>query len=137
MSVGIWLALIIALLALWLFYRRRSHREQEPAPPADRRVSTTSSSSFHAVSIRAGANACAAAKALLGERFLSAEAPSIPLPNCDASKCECRFQHHADRRSGKDRRSPFTAGGVSAETGNYGVERRGGRERRRADDETG
>ncbi len=134
MTAGLWLAAIAILLALWLLYRRRISRE--PAPPEDRRLSSTSSSRFHAVSIRPGSNACAAAKSMSGERFLSAEAPPIPLPQCDASRCDCRFQHHADRRSGKDRRSPFTAGGVSAETGNYGVERRDGRERRRADDES-
>lgn len=134
MSVGLWLALIVVLLALWLAYRRRQGRE--PAQPQERRISTsTSGRRFHAVSIRAGSNACAAAKALSGERFLATEAPSIPLPNCDAPQCDCRFQHHDDRRSGRDRRNPFTAGGVSAETGNYGIERRDGRERRREDDD--
>lgn len=132
MSVGLWLAVILVLLVLWLIYRRRNRHA--PAEPADRRVSTSSSGRFHAVSIRAGSGACTAAKALSGERFLSAEAPPLPLPNCDAPRCDCRFQHHEDRRSGKDRRSPFTAGGVSAETGNYGIERRDGRERRRSDD---
>lgn len=133
MPFGLWLALIVVLLALWLIYRRRNRRE--PTQPADRRISTSASSRYHAVSIRAGSNACAAAKSLTGERFLSTEAPSLPLPDCDASQCDCRFQHHDDRRSGKDRRSPFTAGGVSAETGNFGIERRDGRERRREDDD--
>jgi hypothetical protein len=40
-------------------------------------------------------------------RFLSAKAPKLPLPGCDSPKCECRYAHHSDRRSGVDRRAKF------------------------------
>ena len=59
---------------------------------------------YHAVSIKAGPRCCQAAKALSGVRFLSAEAPRLPLPQCEASTCECRYLHHEDRRSA-DRRA--------------------------------
>ena len=59
---------------------------------------------------------------------------SLPLNNCDAAKCSCRFVHHEDRRSGKDRRSPFGSGGMGAVTGRFEQERRQGGDRRKHDD---
>jgi hypothetical protein len=62
---------------------------------------------FHAVSIRPGDNACLAALQFGNMRFLSAKAPSLPLPGCDVPTCGCRYAHHSDRRSGTDRRARF------------------------------
>jgi hypothetical protein len=59
---------------------------------------------FHAVTVVAGANACAQAKALKDVRLLSLEAPRLPLVGCTRSEdCQCKYQHHADRRSGARR----------------------------------
>ena len=60
---------------------------------------------FHAVSIVAGEIACAQAKALKDVRLLSSiEAPRLPLIGCTRSDdCQCRYQHHADRRAGSRR----------------------------------
>jgi len=44
-----------------------------------------------------GANACETAMKLHKRRFLSADAPSIPLAGC-IRHCKCRFKHHGDRR---------------------------------------
>lgn len=76
---------------------------------------------YHAVSVAPGSDCCAVARDLLGRRFLSKEAPSLPLSGCTAERCTCRYQHHADRRSGGDRRirDAWNVGVVS-----------GGRERR-------
>jgi hypothetical protein len=60
---------------------------------------------FHAISIKAGPRCCQAAKSMSGMRFLSKEAPRIPLPQCDAAACECRYIHHDDRRSSPRRAS--------------------------------
>ena len=60
---------------------------------------------FHAVSVLAGPAACQAARGCAGTRFLSTEAPPLPLPGCDAAACKCRYQHHTDRRSGLRRGS--------------------------------
>ncbi len=54
----------------------------------------------HAVSILPGSRPCAAARKLRGKRFLSRQAPTLPLPECSRSDCECRYQHHGDRRDG-------------------------------------
>lgn len=58
------------------------------------------SNPYHAVSVApALMGACGAAQQCAGRRFLSANAPILPLPQCDAQKCHCRYEHHEDRRS--------------------------------------
>jgi hypothetical protein len=61
----------------------------------------------HAVSIERDLLPCDAAKALADKRFLSHEAPDLPLAGCDRDKCTCRYIHHSDRRSNEERRLPF------------------------------
>ncbi|HSM29748.1 MAG TPA: hypothetical protein VK854_03535 [Woeseiaceae bacterium] len=123
------LLLVVGLLIAWYFYRQGLDKPEERN---DRRVSPTlkNSSKYHAVSIKPGTYACSAANDLAGERFLASEAPSLPLPGCDATECDCHFTHHKDRRTGKDRRSPFTSGGIAAATGTFAGERRQGEDRR-------
>jgi len=58
---------------------------------------------FHAVSVVAGRHACAAARALRDQRFLSRDAPPLPLKNCGSPQCECRYEHYDDRRKGNRR----------------------------------
>ena len=59
---------------------------------------------YHAVSVVSGAQACAAAKQLRSVRMLSAEAPRLPLANCDCpGTCKCTYRHHDDRRAGPRR----------------------------------
>ena len=85
---------------------------------------------FHAVTIVAGPNGCEQAKALKDVRLLSADAPRLPMRNCDRQdQCDCRFVHHEDRRAGPRRRE-----GVSNMTQTLrGVERRRVRGRRETD----
>jgi hypothetical protein len=60
---------------------------------------------FHAVSIVPGKQCCGQVQALQGVRLLSAEAPRLPIVGCTmAQQCQCRYQHHEDRR-GPSRRS--------------------------------
>ena len=126
--------LLLVLLLLWLFIRQRSNRAaKRPLKPAGNKFAAQKKSRYHAVSLRFSADACTAAKAMQGERFLATEAPSLPLPNCDAHNCECHFAHHDDRRSGKDRRNVFTAAGYSASTGRFAQERRSKTDRRKSD----
>jgi hypothetical protein len=54
---------------------------------------------YHAVSIVAGSQACEAAKALQGRRFLSKEAPRLPIEGCTSGNCHCHYAHHEDRRA--------------------------------------
>lgn len=60
---------------------------------------------YRGVSIRFSSNACDAVKRLADRCFLAKEAPPLPLPECRATHCKCRYVYHADRRSGEDRRS--------------------------------
>jgi hypothetical protein len=78
--------------------------------PSERRGSTATDSTkpdlaFHAVSIRCFASACDAVKETTGKRWLSDEAPTLPLEQCDRPEdCCCRYQHFDDRRAGPRRR---------------------------------
>lgn len=60
---------------------------------------------YHAVSILPGLDSCSASHRFAGQRFLSRQAPKLPLPTCDAAHCTCRFKHHKDRRAGPRRRA--------------------------------
>jgi len=126
--------LIVVLGMAWWYFHRRAAREAAARSAADasRRL-TQSSSEFHAVAIRTPATACDAARKLEGIRYLGPDAPKLPLPDCDREHCECRFQHYDDRRTGKDRRSPFGSAGSTPGTGRFQAERRQ-KEGRRTDD---
>jgi hypothetical protein len=65
---------------------------------------------WHSVSIIRGRHACQAVVKLNGQKWLSAQAPQLPVKGCEAKQCDCRYRHHADRRSA-DRRE--TSGLVS------------------------
>jgi hypothetical protein len=61
-------------------------------------------------------------------RFLAWEAPTIPLPACNAQTCGCRYTYHPDRRTpGADRRNDMQAQAVDR-----GFDRRRGKDRRLA-----
>jgi hypothetical protein len=66
------------------------------------------SNPFHAVSVLAPSSCCAAARDLEGKRFLSTEAPGLPLKTCTKATCTCRYAHHDDRRKGPRRASDVT-----------------------------
>ena len=62
-----------------------------------------SETAHHAVSFSLPANACDAAKALIGKRFLATQAPIFPIDGCDVKSCSCGYRHHGDRRAGPRR----------------------------------
>ena len=85
---------------------------------------------WHAVHIAAGPKACDAVLALAKKRFLSSEAPRLPLAECPRpGSCQCGYRHHKDRRSGPRRWSDQGGGNRSRPEGER-REKRG----RRADD---
>ena len=54
---------------------------------------------WHAVSVIGRAVACPATKELSDKRFLSDEAPRLPLPDCSSTwRCNCIYLHYSDRR---------------------------------------
>lgn len=65
---------------------------------------------WHAVSVVSKGSCCDAAKVLSSERYLSHQAPRLPLAECSRSgDCVCSYQHHADRR-GQSRRAAGIGG---------------------------
>jgi len=90
--------------------------EPEAKPAAPRKPVNP----YHSVTLAPGLRSCAAVAALRKRRFLSREAPVLPLKGCDRNDCECRYQHHDDRR---DNHRRVTDLGVSID-GYVGPERR-------------
>lgn len=73
-------------------------------PRVTRAATRTDAGDFRAVSVRFDeADACPAVRALESRRFLCADAPALPLAECTADTCSCRFERHADRRAGARR----------------------------------
>ena len=68
-------------------------------------IGGTVATEFHAVSIKRGPDACDAVKAIHDARFLSREAPRLPLPDCMSGHCRCTYEHFHDRRDGGRRDS--------------------------------
>jgi hypothetical protein len=84
---------------------------------------------WHAVAILPGAGCCKAAESARGRRFLSTEAPLLPLRACDVGACTCKYRHHEDRR-GTPRRSEEAGG---SQRSRAPTERRSNRGRRETD----
>ena len=122
--------IVVLLVAIWWMIRKRRESAVEAPPSQIRQKPKTTE--FHAVSITYSGQACKAASELSGRRFLATAAPRLPLPECDVLECKCRFAHHDDRRSNKDRRSPFGPGGAAGSTGSFSSEQRSGTDRRQS-----
>lgn len=117
------LIVIIAAVLIWL--RRASEQTIAHADaPAPARAG------FHCVEVRAGPGSCEAAWRLGTVRFLSGEAPQIPLAACDARPCTCRYIHYNDRRA-DERRHPYghwagPPAGLAGERRHHAERRQGG-----------
>src|SRR5471030_595540 len=86
---------------------------------------------WHAISIDARPLSCTTARELRKKRFLSKEAPALPLEGCTKrASCPCRYKHHDDRRG--DVRRDGEAG-ISSKASGHGNERRTSRGRRSGD----
>ena len=68
------------------------HKQNHQKQPA------TQHSNFHCVETHHHSQCCQAVKELHGKRFLSAEAPILPVQGCDQANCACDYIHHEDRR---------------------------------------
>jgi hypothetical protein len=59
---------------------------------------------WHAVGIAGGTPCCRASVAQRNLRYLSHEAPQLPLAGCSQpKKCLCKYKHYSDRRRGPRR----------------------------------
>lgn len=99
--------LIFGIVALCIapFYL---FREKGIRPSSDEQVKVDPKR-FYGVTIKPCANACQNAILLQRKRYLASEVPLLPLNGCERSSCQCTYKHHADRRSGGDRRYPTQA----------------------------
>ncbi len=59
---------------------------------------------YYGVSVQLGNNPCDAIRVIADERYLSEDAPQLPLPDCDRDECRCTMPPEDDRRAGYDRR---------------------------------
>ena len=79
--------------------QKSPEQKQTPAPKG-------ATGDFSSVTIKTKLEACNAAIALKDQVFLAREAPSLPLAECDAVNCACRYSYLDDRRQ-EDRRTPY------------------------------
>jgi hypothetical protein len=109
-----------------VFKDKAPANKEKEKPKSDRR--------WHAVSVKPASGACSAAVSGKSRRWLSREAPMLPLPGCTKpDACRCTYAHHDDRRSGGRRAEEMDAFVQRPPVVN---ERRTGRNRRAsADDE--
>ena len=55
---------------------------------------------FHGIAIEPGSRSCEAVRELAGKRFLSEDAPRLPLDECQCvPDCRCVYRHFSDRRT--------------------------------------
>lgn len=98
-------SILLVLAAVFIFwYRRHNKRRQEYAKSI--RAQQRERNRFHSVEIRPRGEGCIAVKQQEGLRYLSSEAPRLPLPGCTKSNCTCRYVHYVDRRQ-EERRMDF------------------------------
>jgi len=120
---------------------KKSYTTLQPRPyePATSRRAR----SYHSVAIRYDGNAaCPVVKQfpmqptlstqappfLETRRFLSSEAPLLPLAGCTVESCQCRYVHYEDRRE-RDRRNSYGRT-IDLIPASVGQERRSGTNRR-------
>ena len=108
--------------------RAQSDRRSGNRRQARGAVSASQAASrYRAASILVSRCACDAVKIVEGKRYLAAEAPMLPLQDCSADRCTCRYVRHEDRRSSQgDRRALY-----SLQTDLYGMEGQPDRRRKR------
>jgi hypothetical protein len=96
-------AVILGTLVFYRFFRASGTTQMDRN--RERRTGFGAGDPFHAVSILPTEQGCPAAESIKAQRFLSDDAPGVPLADCSAVDCRCKYIHYADRRSGaRDRR---------------------------------
>ena len=145
MSISLLLVIIVLVGASAFFFLRKkqpannSKRKQRRTRTAKTVTAKQSAEpakmAYAANAIIPGPNACEAASALEGERFLSKDSPILPLDTCtDVANCECKYQHFEDRRTNDgDRRAPGALITQLYAQGDDKPERRDKRGRRKSD----
>jgi len=82
------------MIKIWRF----DARAPAPKPPTKSERPKPIKTQWYSVSLVPGPRSCTAVKYLARKRWLSSDAPRFPVARCDIRNCECRYQHHSDRR---------------------------------------
>jgi hypothetical protein len=98
---------LLCLAAIFWLLHGNGGKQEAPRHKKTQQGQDATHKPYRAASICPGGCACAEATSLGDKRFLLAQTPKMPLHECDAAKCECRYVRHEDRRIREDRRSPF------------------------------
>lgn len=118
------LGIVVVVLAvgIWLWQRSKT-----------RSKATTRRVSYRCVGVQPAdpVVACEVVKSMSGRRFLPGQAPNLPLAGCSAARCNCKYVHFDDRRSG-ERREDRGAQVRKLQSLDW-AERRYGRGRRKTD----
>lgn len=116
MKIAAIVILVFVVLALYLKSKSSDKKPKKPAriakPTKSRKASATTDKagkSYAGIAIKLCANACDAAKELEKTRYLSGQAPLLPLTDCNQPNCACKYVHYSDRRDvNEDRRHAYS-----------------------------
>jgi len=121
----------------WFRRRRKVNAIQRAGARAGAIAHIHVTNPWHAVGISTGVSCCRASVLLRQTRFLSHQAPPLPLQGCTLPKtCKCKYRHFSDRRSGPRRatESELFQNALSRHTAaQWAQERRSQRGRRATD----
>jgi hypothetical protein len=102
------LTIVAGTAALYIVRRRRGAHEmagraESGMAPVTRNMPRRAQK-FYGVTVKPGISTCAAVEKIRGHRYLTLEAPKLPLPDCSSNDCRCILLPEDDRRAGFDRR---------------------------------
>jgi ABC-type nickel/cobalt efflux system permease component RcnA len=92
------LVILILLFGAVLIYFFLIHKKTHSRKRHHKNHDTKQPHPYHSVTITTEAGGCQEAAELANKRFLSADAPPLPLANCQAAQCHCHYIHYEDRR---------------------------------------
>ena len=137
------IAIVVVCTAavLWLLRSGEAGDKAGPKPAKVKRVqarvarakrAASEIKPYRAASILPQGCACTSVKAVRGKRYLMAEVPILPLPECNQSQCQCRYVRHEDRRQKDERRALYSLQSDLYSV-NEAADRRRGQGRRKTD----
>ena len=127
-----WILFVVAVVLVVWYYQRTPVEPVTARKRARKRPVRKKRGRWHAVAVLYPEDdlPCEAAMSIVGRRYMVAEAPKLPLPECNAASCHCYYRHYEDRRQTERRAGHLLHEGVMQ---NLGIpdERRLGVDRRR------
>jgi hypothetical protein len=100
----------VGVMGVWIAMRRWLADGSRHGPSDDTPIQIIRNSPskrrrfYYGVSVQPGPEACKDVEKIRSQRFLTTEAPKLPLPGCSRSHCRCTVIPEDDRRAGFDRR---------------------------------